>query len=66
MMQEIFDLLREKGIFRVELCVSVDNEKGIPFYEGMGFVEEGCMKNYFARAGSEGYVDEILMACFLD
>ena len=66
MMSDLLAILRERGILRVELCVSADNPAAIAFYEKLGFTREGTMKQYFSRAGHNGFVDEHMMALFLE
>lgn len=65
LMREVMTILRSRKILRVELCVSADNSGGIAFYEKLGFQREGTMKNYFSRAGRDGFFDEHMMALFL-
>ena len=65
LMKEVLDLLRAEKLVRVELCVSADNPRGIAFYKKLGFQIEGTMKQYFSRAGREGFFDEHIMATFL-
>ncbi|MEO6731038.1 MAG: GNAT family protein [Ferruginibacter sp.] len=62
MMKEIIDLAGERGVLRIELSVSVENEKAIHLYEKIGFQKEGVLKKYSHLKSDQRFVDEILMA----
>lgn len=65
LLEQLLMILRGRDIQRVELCVSADNPRGIAFYRKLGFGCEGTMKDYFSRAGQDGYFDEHMMVLFL-
>ena len=46
MIREIIDLCRTAGYKRIELSVSVENDKALRLYEKMGFEKEGVLRNY--------------------
>lgn len=50
----------ERGIHRLELTVSVLNQRAIALYEGAGFAREGVKRHSLRIDGR--YVDEIYMA----
>lgn len=62
MMKEIIDFAGERGVLRIELSVSVENEKAISLYEKAGFQKEGILKKYSHLKSEQRFVDEILMA----
>jgi putative acetyltransferase len=62
MMKEIIELGKTMDILRIELSVSIFNEKAISLYEKVGFSKEGVMKK-FTHLKSEGrFIDEQLMS----
>lgn len=65
-MQEVMDVLKKEGIKRIELSFEADNLIGEKFYHKLGFKREGTLKNWFKRANEDHYVDEHIMAIFLD
>jgi putative acetyltransferase len=62
MMQEIIDYSIRQGFSRIELSVSVENERAIHVYTKAGFEKEGILKKYTYLATENRYVDEIMMA----
>lgn len=66
MMNQLFEYFAENHFSRIELIVESDNPKAITFYQSLGFVHEGTMKNYFKRAGQSEYIDDYLMAKIID
>lgn len=64
--QEVIKILQSKSISRFELGVEADNTRGIAFYNNLGFVTEGKLKNYVKRAADDHYVDVLLMALVTD
>lgn len=65
MMQEIIDHIKQKGFLRVELSVSVTNEKAIRLYQKAGFIKEGILKKYSFLKSENRFIDEMIMACLL-
>ncbi|MBC7848864.1 MAG: GNAT family N-acetyltransferase [Chitinophagaceae bacterium] len=65
MMREIIDLSRTAGYKRIELSVSVENEKARHLYEKVGFEKEGVLRNYSFFASEGRYVDEVMMGLLL-
>lgn len=65
LMEGLLERARGAGLRRIELTVSADNPGAISFYESFGFRREGTMKDFFTRAGREGYFDEHMMALLL-
>jgi putative acetyltransferase len=66
MVTEAIECLRAEGVKRVELLVEADNPRGVAFYRKLGFELEGCMKRAYKRAGDADYVDELIMARWLE
>lgn len=66
MVGEAINCLRAEGVSRVELQVEADNPRGVSFYRKLGFELEGCLKRAYKRASDADYVDELLMAKWLD
>lgn len=62
MMQEIIEYSGRQGFIRIELSVSVENERAVHVYTKAGFAKEGILKKYTYLAGENRYVDEIMMA----
>ncbi len=65
MLRAIIDLCRTAGYKRIELSVSVLNEKALHLYEKTGFVKEGVLRKYTYMKSKNEYVDETLMAMLL-
>ena len=62
MIQELIDELRENGILRIQLMVEADNQKGIRFYEKLGFEKEGQLRKVYKRSDEDQYIDEFMMS----
>ena len=62
MVRAIIDLCRTAGYKRIELSVSVLNEKALHLYEKTGFEKEGVLRNYTHLKSENKYVDEVLMS----
>ena len=62
MLREIIDLSRTAGYKRIELSVSVLNEKALHLYEKVGFEIEGVLRKYTYMKSKNEYIDETLMA----
>jgi putative acetyltransferase len=65
MMLEIIDFCKKNGVLRIELTVSVHNEKAIQLYENVGFAKEGVLKNYTYLKSKNQFIDEVLMSNLL-
>ena len=61
-LNQLFELLKQQGVRRVDLCVEADNEIGQSFYKNLGFDCEGILKAYYKRPDENHYIDEHLMA----
>ncbi len=57
--------LRSEGIRRVELFAESDNTQAIAFYQRLGFVHEGTLREFYKRADEAHYVDEYVMGLLL-
>ncbi|MGR4871529.1 GNAT family N-acetyltransferase [Variovorax sp. LARHSF232] len=57
--------LKAEGARRVELYAEADNARGLRFYQKLGFVEEGRLREFYKRAGDAHYVDELVMGLLL-
>lgn len=65
MLREIIDLCRTAGFKRIELSVSVENEKAIRLYQKMGFEKEGILRNYSFLKKENRFMDEAMMAVLM-
>jgi ribosomal protein S18 acetylase RimI-like enzyme len=64
-MTTLIQLLKQKGIKRIDLCAEEDNPKALAFYQKLGFQLEGVLKQYFKRPYEDKYVNEHLLALLL-
>ncbi len=62
MLEEVITLCRQHDIQRIELSVSVENEKAIRLYEQCGFQQEGRLRRYTHLVSENRYVDEYMMS----
>jgi L-phenylalanine/L-methionine N-acetyltransferase len=62
MIKEIIELAGHRGLLRIELSVSVTNEKAIQLYKKAGFEKEGVLRKYTHLKRENRFVDEILMS----
>lgn len=62
----LFQQLKESGVKRIELFCEADNLTAEKFYKKMGFEIEGRLKKYLKRAHQDHYVDDYMMAYFID
>ncbi len=62
MMREIIDHCGTAGYKRIELSVSVENEKACRLYEKVGFEKEGILRKYSFLQKENRYMDETMMA----
>ena len=65
MMQEIILFAKENNRSRVELTVSVENEKAIALYKKCGFELEGTLKKFTHLKSENRFVDEYMMCLIL-
>lgn len=56
---------RANAVHRVELYVRADNERAIPLYRSMGFVEEG-RRRHLVRLPDGTHVDDLVFGLLLD
>ena len=61
-LEDILESLITKGFKRIDLWVEADNERAQKFYKKLGFQVDGIIPNYFKRANSEAYIDELVMS----
>lgn len=66
MLLEIIDYVKNLGIKRLELAVSIFNEKAIKLYESVGFEREGLMRKAVYLQKEDKYVDELMMSMVWD
>jgi putative acetyltransferase len=64
LLQKIIQFAKQKNKKRIELTVSVHNEKAIGLYAKNGFVQEGILKYYTFLKNKNEYVDEVIMAYY--
>lgn len=62
MMNEIIDLVIQWGFLRIELSVTVSNNRAIRLYESVGFQKEGILKKYIHLKSEQWFIDEVMMA----
>ncbi|MBC7890510.1 MAG: GNAT family N-acetyltransferase [Ferruginibacter sp.] len=62
MLKEIIGFAGERGVLRIELSVSVENEKAIQLYEKVGFQKEGVLRKYAHLKSEQRFMDEIMMS----
>jgi L-phenylalanine/L-methionine N-acetyltransferase len=61
MLQHIIAYVKTQNKSRIELSVSIENEKARNLYKKAGFVEEGILKKYTHLASENRFIDEVLM-----
>jgi len=66
MIDEALTCMLADGIHRVELMVEADNPRAVAFYRKLGFEQEGRLRKAYKRAGDADYVDELLMARWME
>lgn len=54
----------ELNLRKAIALVSSDNKKVVPFYQRIGFINEGLLKNHVWRKGA--YIDRYIFSAFLD
>jgi len=64
MLQYAIDWAREKGFKKLEANIFTANKRSLRLFNHAGFEEEGTRRKQY-RIGSE-YIDEVIMAKFLD
>lgn len=57
--------LKAEGVRRIELFAEADNLRGLRFYQKLGFVEEGRLREFYKRAADAHYVDEVVLGLLL-
>ncbi|MES1226177.1 MAG: GNAT family N-acetyltransferase [Bacteroidota bacterium] len=62
MMQEIIGFAKSEGFLRIELGVSLINEKAIHLYKKAGFEQEGVLKKYIYLKNENKFLDDMMMA----
>ena len=62
MLQTIIDFGRTLGLLRIELSVSITNDKAIHLYESVGFEKEGIIRKYTHLKSENRFLDEMLMS----
>jgi putative acetyltransferase len=62
MLEAILSHSNQHGFKRVELSVTLTNERAIRLYEKLGFRQEGIMRKYSRITPEDQYLDEALMA----
>jgi putative acetyltransferase len=61
MLEEVVAKVRDMGYKRIELTVATFNEAAIALYTKMGFVNEGCLRDYTYLKSEDRYIDEYVM-----
>lgn len=65
MIDDALDHFRAAGIRRVELYAESDNDQALAFYQRLGFVIEGTLRDFYKRADQPHYVDEHVLGLLL-
>lgn len=66
MLLDAIQRLRAEGIRRIELYAESDNTQALRFYQKLGFVHEGTLRDFYKRASESHYVDEHVMGLLLE
>jgi RimJ/RimL family protein N-acetyltransferase len=66
MLEDALRCMRADGIRRVELFAESDNAQALRFYQKLGFVHEGTLREFYKRASDSHYVDEYVLGVLLD
>ncbi len=61
-LNDVVEDLKQKGFRRIDLWVEADNPKAQKFYKKLGFQEDARIPQYYKRANSDEYIDEIIMS----
>lgn len=65
MLQDVIAYAKAQNVLRIELSVSVENERAINLYKKAGFNQEGILRKYTYLKKENQYIDELLMSCLL-
>jgi len=65
MLADAIDRLRAEGVRRIELYAESDNAQALRFYQRLGFVHEGTLRDFYKRAHESHYVDEHVLGLLL-
>jgi len=66
MLLDAIEWLRADGVRRVELYAESDNAQALRFYQRLGFVHEGTLRDFYKRAHESHYVDEHVLGLLLE
>jgi RimJ/RimL family protein N-acetyltransferase len=61
MLTDAIARLKADGVRRIELFAESDNLGALRFYEKLGFVHEGTLREFYKRASEPHYVDEYIL-----
>ncbi|MGJ7506379.1 N-acetyltransferase family protein [Variovorax sp. GT1P44] len=61
MLADAIERLKADGVRRIELYAESDNTSALRFYEKLGFVHEGTLREFYKRADEPHYVDEYVL-----
>ena len=62
MMKEIIQYSEQRGFLRIELSVSLTNDKAQHLYEKAGFKKEGILRKYTHLRSENKFIDEVFMS----
>lgn len=65
MLTDAIERLKADGVRRIELYAESDNTQALRFYEKLGFVHEGTLREFYKRADEPHYVDEYVLGLLL-
>ncbi len=60
MMQNVEEFLKKEGFKVVYFMVEADNDRGVRFYEALGFQKGGVVPGYFKRQNEDTRIDEFI------
>lgn len=66
MLADAIERLKAEGVRRIELYAESDNTRALRFYEKLGFVHEGTLREFYKRADEPHYVDEYVLGLLLE
>jgi putative acetyltransferase len=66
MLADAIERLKAEGVRRIELYAESDNTRALRFYEKLGFVHEGTLREFYKRADEPHYVDEYVLGLVLE
>ncbi|MDM0046796.1 GNAT family N-acetyltransferase [Variovorax dokdonensis] len=66
MLADAIERLKADGVRRIELYAESDNAQALRFYQKLGFVHEGTLRQFYKRADEPHFVDEYVMGLLVE